>query len=62
MRFLLFFRSAAWEYDVMAGVPAAILDYEDDDHILGIAKCRAWREPGSLTTMELSNQPWTVTF
>lgn len=60
--FLLFFHSAAWEYDVMAGVPAAILYYKDDDHILGMAKWRVWREPGSLMTMELSNQPWTATF
>lgn len=58
----LIFHSAAWNYDVMAGVPAAILDCKDDDHILGKARWKAWREPGSPMTMMLSQQPLIGTF
>ena len=31
-----FLLPTAWNVDVRAGAPAAILDYEDESHILGV--------------------------
>ena len=42
----LFFYSAAWNYGVMAGAPAAILDHKDEESILEMAQ---WKAEGSLS-------------